>query len=285
MNYPVCVCGAQEFDLFLEGDYYCKLVGDETVHFQVLRCQQCDVLVTNPMPSLEDSLYNKEEEKRRNELWIANYNNYRAGRLKSYLFVSTKSLEIGCSEGDFLSKLEEIGIQESIGVEIDRGSAAKGRACGRDIRTTKLHECRFPENYFDIVQAHHVLEHIYELHDTLAEIHRITKPNGIFYVTVPRHNSVFVKKSPSWMGWYPQRHIWHFTEKTLVAILKEHGFEPINVSCIRGQNYFPIQMISSHDGLLKPLKLLIKRTRKLATDSAVKYLALGDIIDALFRAV
>jgi SAM-dependent methyltransferase len=43
----------------------------------------------------------------------------------------------------------------------------------------------FASSVFDLVVCHHVLEHVEDLAGTLAEISRILKPEGQFYVAVP----------------------------------------------------------------------------------------------------
>jgi SAM-dependent methyltransferase len=43
----------------------------------------------------------------------------------------------------------------------------------------------FSSSIFDLVLCHHVLEHVANLSPTLAEISRVLKPNGRFYVSVP----------------------------------------------------------------------------------------------------
>ena len=43
----------------------------------------------------------------------------------------------------------------------------------------------FPYNYFDRVQAIHVLEHLPNLPNTIREVHRILKPDGEFCVVIP----------------------------------------------------------------------------------------------------
>ena len=43
----------------------------------------------------------------------------------------------------------------------------------------------FPDNYFDIVLASHVLEHVEDDRKAMREVHRILKPDGILLLTTP----------------------------------------------------------------------------------------------------
>jgi len=43
----------------------------------------------------------------------------------------------------------------------------------------------FPSDYFELVYASHVLEHLWNLNLVMKEAHRVLKPNGIFEIKVP----------------------------------------------------------------------------------------------------
>ena len=168
MVVPTCLCGSNKFKLLVEGD---NTWGDRTIQFQALKCLNCDLVYTNPSPLVGYNSSDDDEKKTtRNEYWETHYSNYRLSRLNPYLNLSTKNLEIGCDEGDFLEMIKTSGVEESVGVELSKGRAELGKAFGRDIRDVDLHSCHFPSNYFDIVQAHHVLEHIQNLHELLDEV-------------------------------------------------------------------------------------------------------------------
>ena len=47
----------------------------------------------------------------------------------------------------------------------------------------------FKDNEFDIIYANHYLEHVNHIVDSLKEIHRITKKNGIINIRVPHYAS------------------------------------------------------------------------------------------------
>lgn len=49
----------------------------------------------------------------------------------------------------------------------------------------KSHAMPFGAGAFDLVICHHVLEHVSQLEETLAEIRRVLKPGGRFYAAVP----------------------------------------------------------------------------------------------------
>jgi SAM-dependent methyltransferase len=280
MSIPRCFCGSTRNQLLIEGDYAAIPANGQAVHFRALKCQDCELVFTDPPPTSHESLYQNYyyENKPPNEYWITHYSNYRSSRLRPHLNSSTRILEIGCADGDFVERIKKLGVQESVGVELSRPTAKAGRALGRDIRDGDVQGCNFPSAYFDIVQAHHVLEHVLDLTSFLNEVHRILKPGSLFYLSLPRYNSMFVKDDPNWIGWYPQQHFWHFTEKTLARLMKEHGFKLTDIAIVRAKNYLPVE---SRPGLLRPAKVAVKQL----INHSVRVFQLGDLIDAFFEAV
>lgn len=275
-----CFCGSTRNELLVEGDWSFIKDHGQAVHFRALKCLDCDLVFTDPPPARDESLYQHYyyEDKPPDEYWITHYSNYRASRLHPHLNSSTRILEIGCALGDFVERIQHLGVRESVGVELSRPTASAGRALGRNIKDGDIRGCNSPTGYFDIVQAHHVVEHVYDLHPFLDEVHRILKPGGLFYVSLPRYNSMFVKKDPNWIGWYPQQHFWHFTETTLTRLMKERGFKLVDLAIVRAKNYFPVE---SRPGLLYPAKIAVKKL----INQTVKTFKLGDLIDAFYRAI
>jgi SAM-dependent methyltransferase len=58
----------------------------------------------------------------------------------------------------------------------------------------------FPDNYFDVVTAIEVIEHIPNLGVALDEIHRVLKPGGIFGITCPNRLFPFETHGIWWRG-------------------------------------------------------------------------------------
>jgi SAM-dependent methyltransferase len=268
-----CLCGSQKFELLMEGEYSYITVQGKPIPFQALKCLNCGIVATNPPPS-DEYIFGEEldpwgEALIGEEIWSHLSSKYKIRRLKPYLNSSARVLEIGCSTGKLVEMASRAGVAESIGLEKSERKVALGRLLGRNIVDKYLDECNFPSNYFDIIQAHHVLEHIPNLKEVLNEVHRILKTNGIFYVIVPRYNSIFTKNSPNWEGWYPQKHFWHFTDKTLVKLLAEHGFEVMNLCCTLPSEYSTIK--DNFWVFRKSFKVLVKK------------LNWGDILEVMFR--
>lgn len=113
--------------------------------------------------------------------------------LHRYLFAAQycknkRVLDLGCGEGygsNILSKYAN----EVVGVDIDESTIAHARAKYDDSKIKFIQgsvlEVPLGDHEFDIVVSFEVLEHIEE-HDTyIAEIKRLLKPNGVFFVSTP----------------------------------------------------------------------------------------------------
>lgn len=64
----------------------------------------------------------------------------------------------------------------------------------------------FPENTFDYVRVIHVIEHLQSIIKTMAEIHRIAKPDAEVDIVTPHHTD-----SSSWQD---PTHIWHLNSRS-----------------------------------------------------------------------
>jgi SAM-dependent methyltransferase len=247
----------------MDGEYSFFPVEGKSVPFRAVRCRTCGFAITDPAPtaSYEGNQIVEDDEH------LVNSGRYRIRRLRKYLSRETRMLELGCSTGYGLDEAKRYGVLAPIGVELCQASALAGRQLGRDIRSGPLDECAFSEASFDIVQAHHTLEHIQTLKETIAEIQRILKPGGLFYITQPTYDSPFVRDS-NWKGWFPQEHYWHFTKRTLASLLSQQGFNLLTYNCPLHTEY------ATARNWLYPAKRIFK--------AAVKYARLGDMVDAIF---
>jgi len=70
----------------------------------------------------------------------------------------------------------------------------------------------FDDNTFDIVYAHHVLEHLRNLADVLGEIHRVCKPGAIIDILVPYYTCVGAFGDPTHVRFFTYRTLEHFAD-------------------------------------------------------------------------
>jgi SAM-dependent methyltransferase len=88
----------------------------------------------------------------------------------------------------------------------------------------------YPDEHFDVVTSWHVLEHVLDPSRVLAEAYRILKPGGVLMLEVPNFDSL--GRTVLRTYWFPlelPRHLYHYTPKTLGALLRKAGFGEITI--------------------------------------------------------
>jgi 2-polyprenyl-3-methyl-5-hydroxy-6-metoxy-1,4-benzoquinol methylase len=268
LNYVKCdLCGGEEFAPF----FSCE-------NFSYKRCCACGLVQINPQPE-KDSV-----KSRYGETYLA----YETQNEKIFLDLALKSmddagiyaientlkkngyplrlLDIGCATGSLLNYFKQRG-WEVCGVEICKEQAEYALE-HHDIAvsTLPLEENNFPENYFSVVTASHLIEHLNSPSLLVNEVFRILKTNGHFIVITPNLSGFQAKLfGPKWRSAIFD-HLYLFSVKTLSKLLVKTGFS--------------IEKVITWGGLAKGVTgPFIKNI----ADKAAKKFGFGDVM--LFRAV
>lgn len=154
-------------------------------------------------------------------------------------FVGTdnKVLDIGCYDGTVGSKLIKKG-NDVYGIEINREVIEISKQKGIKVITQDI-ECQFgfENNFFDVVVAAELIEHILDTDFFIEEIKRVLKPDGILVLTTPniaslgRRLFLLFGRNPYFeasLGYPLEAHAGHirfFTKDLLYGFLKHKGFE------------------------------------------------------------
>ena len=134
-------------------------------------------------------------------------------------------LDVGCGRGVILGPMADRGL-EMHGVEI-RVEAAEGVDPRAEVRiASRLVEAEYADEFFDEVVMWHVLEHVADPRETLAETHRILRRGGRLVVAVPNFESLQARWSgAAWFHLDAPRHLHHFPLDALERLLVAVGFE------------------------------------------------------------
>ncbi len=206
--------------------------------FTLVRCNECGHVYQNPRPTMSTLRF----------CYPSDYQPYHPMRhgvsamLKRWVLerevrecVKHKSppaaiLEIGCAHGDFLEKLRTQGFKVA-GVEFDEDVAKRARTKNLDVSAGTLREACLPSSSFDMVYMKHVIEHLPDVRETLAEVHRILKPGGYLLVATPNIYCPLVDCfGADALDFDIPRHLNLYSSQGLERQLREAGFAIASVN-------------------------------------------------------
>jgi len=100
-----------------------------------------------------------------------------------------KILDLGCDDGEWTRQIgRKIGSEHLFGVEIVKDQALIARNNGIDVVEHDLNQALpFPDNYFDVIHANQVIEHVGSVDLFASEIYRTLKPGG--YAVISTENA------------------------------------------------------------------------------------------------
>jgi SAM-dependent methyltransferase len=134
-------------------------------------------------------------------------------------------LEIGCGAGGLLGPLQRYGTVH--GIDIDRDYIDFCRKRGFDrVLCGSGYELPFPDASFDLVCLFDTIEHIPNEADALREIHRVLKPGGRAFFSVPAYQWLWSQNDRI------AHHCRRYTAHRLKRALRTAGFR------IRRTTYF-----------------------------------------------
>lgn len=149
-------------------------------------------------------------------------------------------LDIGCHDGTFLSLVKNRN-NNFFGLEASDWGVEKARKKGIEANQYFFNdEAKLPyaDNFFDVVAAGEIIEHIYDTDFFLSEIYRVLKPGGHLIISTPNIASLgrrlflffglnpIIEVSPNESE--SVGHIRYFTFKTLKDILEKHNFKIVS---------------------------------------------------------
>ncbi len=256
------ICENENFTLFLRTKDY-TVTQDE---FELRKCTHCNFIVTSPRPTENniEKYYDSENYISHAEssktLFDKIYFIARSVSLKwkfniinLYLNGSGAVLDFGCGTGDFLNFIKEKSSIKVLGVEPNHAA--------RIIANHKLHGRVFQnlqslkDKSLDAITLWHVLEHVHQLNDTLQNLKRLLSNNGHLIIAVPNHQSHdSLKYKDAWAAYDVPRHLWHFNQKTMKALLHRNGFRIISIKPMKLDSFYVSLLSESYK---KPYQLKV----------------------------
>ncbi len=220
-------------------------VSQET--FELLHDAELDMLITHPQPSLEKlpSYYESND-------YISHTDGKKTLFEKMYQFVKGialknklklinsqsqkgKILDIGAGVGDFLMTAKNDG-WEIIGIEPSEKAKniaiKKGVSFVNDMKEIESHS-------LDVITMWHVLEHVPNLEEQIAELKRMIKPNGTIIIAVPNFNSFDANYyGKYWAAFDVPIHLWHFSKSAIQKLFTKQQLELVNVLPMKFDSFY-----------------------------------------------
>lgn len=232
------VCGSPNVEILYRNakDYHTNIPGIFTIY----ECKNCGLYFLNPM-------LNNNELSKCYEYDYYSYNNYikdsqvnvlrklwrKIIEIKTYtpkLPPKAMVLDVGCGSGEWLYQMKRQGFQvygcdvSMDAVELGNNIADLNIFCGQLIDNT------YDDNIFDFIRLNHSFEHMNNPNETLNEIHRILKKEGLLFIGVPNTSGLWNRMFKEY--WYylgAPIHVYNYSARNLCYLLKKHGFKIIKV--------------------------------------------------------
>lgn len=148
-------------------------------------------------------------------------------------------LDVGCGSGELLKGMLELGWQAE-GVDFDPEAVRNACAKGLKVHLGSLAEQKFADNAFDAVIMSHLIEHVPDPRALLRECYRLLNPAGHLVIVTPNVNSWGHRLyGADWRGLEPPRHLNIFAPGSLKAVLRQTGFQKVQMSTtIRAADFY-----------------------------------------------
>jgi len=222
------VCNETSFTPFL----ICRDYTTSEKMFHVEQCTSCELLITTPRPTEKESgSYYQSKSYISHTSAAAGIMDYIylivRGLTLSWKYkiiqkdiIGNRLLDMGCGTGSFLNYCTGKGIN-AFGVE----PSTEARAAASNTKVVESLK-ELDETGFDAITLWHVLEHVYDLENTINILKNKLAENGTIFIAVPNwksYDSEYYKAY--WAGYDVPRHVWHFSKNTMTRLIENQGLQ------------------------------------------------------------
>jgi 2-polyprenyl-3-methyl-5-hydroxy-6-metoxy-1,4-benzoquinol methylase len=156
---------------------------------------------------------------------------FKASRPLRYVADGTL-LDVGCGNGKYLLQMQQLGWSVK-GVEFNEKAVGLCRSNELDVFQGDLLQANFSSNCFDAITAHHLIEHLPNPVEVIAEMARILKPGGQLLIRTPNTNSL----ARSWFrnNWFADevpRHLVLFNPASLTRLAETSGLQVEHITAL-----------------------------------------------------
>ena len=240
-------------DALLSSKSYSSRKIPELMHYSYFECVNCRTLFVDELPTSEflENRYNEAEFVSTNDSVYA-ARTYFEELQHLDLLKSGKLLDIGCSDGAFISIVQSQSIMVVIGIEPSIHAINNSDRFVRDnIQHTTL-EAFHTVNGFNLVTCFQTIEHVNDLNGLVVKLKELLLSHGhlvlVCHDRLSLANRVLGQRSPI----FDIEHLQILNKKSIQILLQMNGFVDVNVKSI--SNKYPI----SYWLLLAPIPKFLK---------------------------
>ncbi|MEO5858811.1 MAG: class I SAM-dependent methyltransferase [Pyrinomonadaceae bacterium] len=200
--------------------------------FRIFRCSACGTLFTSHLPAAGgeedyDAYYTP------SNLTVPPFILTRIreifGGFERYRQLD-RILDIGFGAGTMLQVGRELG-WETFGIEVSGPAVEQARKEGFAVFHGDLLNAGYATDYFDVVTASEIIEHLPDPAEALREISRILRPGGLFWATSPSARSLSYRAMGThWTVISPPEHLQLYSAQAVKHLLLKSGFSKVSVN-------------------------------------------------------
>lgn len=137
-------------------------------------------------------------------------------------------LDVGSNRGSFVRAFLDAAPSASVvAVEPDARVAPACEGLDRvELIAARIEDAALETERFHIVHSCHTIEHLAEPARVLTDHWRVLKPGGLLILDAP--NIAFLDTDDVVEEWFIDKHLYHFSARTLMRLLESCGFEIVS---------------------------------------------------------
>lgn len=189
-----------------------------------------------------------------------------------------KILDVGVGDGVYEGMLSKDALTKAdfYGVDISRNQLERAGKYLKEAKVVDFDKGNLPykDNFFDIIIASEIFEHLFYPEKLAKEVYRLTKRNGLMILTYPNSGALQIRMSMFFTGSSPlinysrnKEHIRFFNKKDITAMFPEAYKEKFQglVSLFFDKWNFPV-------------KIYTPRILQIAVNNILPNLSLGHLL-------
>jgi predicted SAM-dependent methyltransferase len=232
------LCGGTEFVPFLTGRDRAHGIGDE---FHLVRCPGCGLILLNPRPDREEitqfypGAYGPHAEAG------GPSHNHRLSPLRRLVYSLFYNYPSDNQKRGFVLRTLLLPVKWRVakntipfqgeGKILDSSKAVeRALALGAKMYQGEVQDASFSDRFFDVVTLRAVLEHVHHPVETLDEVHRILKDQGVVHIVVPNIASLnFWLFGRFWYALEVPRHLYSYSPRVMKQLAEKTGFRVLSM--------------------------------------------------------